>query len=114
MLEAYNLPYAVRVSESMLFISLSQTFVILCLFCDNPICGVPTVCVCVCRKSGDLENLERLLIDLILMFVPEYLEISGTDMQKSSHVTAIFCYCCNQCTNTALSIFMCVLYILFY
>jgi hypothetical protein len=72
------------------FISLSQTFVILCLFCDNTICEVPTVCVCVCRKSGDLENIERLLIDPILMFVPEYLEISATDMQKSSHVTAIF------------------------
>jgi len=24
------------------------------------------------------------------MFAPEYLKVSGTDMQKSSHVTAIF------------------------
>jgi len=78
------------VSESILFYFILTDFSNLCLFCDNPIRGVLTVCVCVCRKSGDLEDLETLLIEIIFMFVPEYLEISGTDMQKSSHVTAIF------------------------
>jgi hypothetical protein len=112
MLEAYNLPHAVCVSESVLFYFTLTDFCSLCFFCDNPIRGVPTVCVCVCVKSGDLENLEILIIDLILMFVPGYLEVSGTDMQNSSHVTAIF-FCCNQCTKTALSIFMRVLYSLF-
>jgi len=98
---------------SQCFISLSQTSVICVYSVTTRFAGVPTVCVCVCRKSGDLENLERLVIDLILMFVPEYLEVSGTDMQNSPHVTAIFFFCCSQCTNTALSIFMRVLYILF-
>ena len=89
MLEAHNLPYTVRVSESVFYFTLTD-FCNLCLLCDNPIRGVPTVCVCVCRKFGDLENLERLIMYLILMFVPEYLEVSGTDMQNSSHVPAIF------------------------